>query len=207
MTKRFRHPFVPHYPGWPGPPALALLLLLGGCTAAREDEVHRLSLLDTACSAAQRAIIDDAMATARVHLARAIRLVRGDPPHPHIQRWFGTAHRSLVLSTLAATAEAMAPPLGLDLRCNNALRCMAGIVAYASPAGRLVAVCPPFFSAPDEGQDSRYGALIHEMTHVAANTADHAYQPAAAERLPKVAPLRAADNADNYQYFVETLPR
>ncbi len=112
-----------------------------------------------------------------------------------------------MLATLEATAEAMAPPLGLDLRCNDALHCSTDRAGYSSPTGRLLAVCPRFFSAPAEGLDSRYGILIHEMTHIAGNTDDHAYHPHRAEQLSKAAPLRAADNADNYEYFVETLPR
>jgi peptidyl-Lys metalloendopeptidase len=57
-----------------------------------------------------------------------------------------------------------------------------------------------------DGTDSRWGILIHEASHLAANTRDHAYRPTGALRLAKDNPARAAENADNYEYFVETLP-
>jgi hypothetical protein len=56
------------------------------------------------------------------------------------------------------------------------------------------------------GLDSRFGILIHEMTHIAARTGDHAYRPSGAARMADTDPTLAARNADNYQYFVETLP-
>jgi hypothetical protein len=58
-----------------------------------------------------------------------------------------------------------------------------------------------------DGTDSRWGILIHEASHLAANTRDHAYRPNGALMLAKENPARAAENADNYEYFVETLPR
>lgn len=152
-------------------------------------------------------MIDDAMHMARRRLAQAVRLVRQHPHHPHVHAWFGNAPPRLVLATLEATASAMVPPLAPDLHCNDALHCTPDRVAYSSPEHVILAVCPRFFAAPAEGLDSRYGILIHEMTHLASGTGDYAYRPRGAARLPKVAPLRAAHNADNYEYFVETLPR
>jgi len=188
-------------------PVLGLMLLLGSCSAAKDDEIRGLVLLDTTCSAPQRAILDEAMAEARLRLVRALRLVRRTPRHSHIRRWFGDAPPSLILTTLTATAEAMVPPLELDFHCNDTLRCTARRVAYSSQGGRLLGVCPRFFDAPATGLDSRYGILIHEMTHLAGRTYDHIYGPRPAEQLSKTASLAAADNADNYEYFVETLPR
>jgi peptidyl-Lys metalloendopeptidase len=48
--------------------------------------------------------------------------------------------------------------------------------------------------------------LIHEASHIAGGTRDHVYGPQAAAVLAKQDPVRAAENADNYEYFVETLP-
>jgi peptidyl-Lys metalloendopeptidase len=182
-------------------------LLLGGCLARPPGDVTALTVFDTSCSAEQRAMIDDAVHTARRRLAQAVQLVRQHPRHPHVRAWFGNAPPHLVLATLEATASAIVPPLAPDLHCNDALHCTPDRIAYSSPEHVILAVCPRFFAAPAEGLDSRYGTLIHEMTHLASGTNDYAYQPREAARLSKVAPVRAANNADNYQYFVETLPR
>jgi peptidyl-Lys metalloendopeptidase len=58
-----------------------------------------------------------------------------------------------------------------------------------------------------EGFDNRWGILIHEASHLAAGTQDFVYGPRAALLLAKQDPERAALNADNYEYFVESLGR
>ena len=71
----------------------------------------------------------------------------------------------------------------------------------------MLGLCPPYFRARMDGVDSRWGILIHEASHIAANTRDHVYRPNGALALAKEDATRAAENADNYEYFVETLPR
>jgi peptidyl-Lys metalloendopeptidase len=58
-----------------------------------------------------------------------------------------------------------------------------------------------------EGTGTRWGILVHEATHFAAATQDHAYGRAASLALARSDPARAAENADSYMLFVETLPR
>ena len=52
---------------------------------------------------------------------------------------------------------------------------------------------------------SRFGAVIHELTHLAAHTQDHAYGRTNARTLALKEGTRAANNADTYEYFCETL--
>jgi peptidyl-Lys metalloendopeptidase len=80
-------------------------------------------------------------------------------------------------------------------------------MAYAAAGRGLLGLCPAFFRASLTGFDSRWGILVHEVTHLAAGTRDHAYGRRAAAVLAKDEPERAAQNADNYEYFLETLPR
>lgn len=160
-----------------------------------------------ACTPAHRALIDDALAEARTRLTEAIRLVREEPEHPHISRWFGTAPRKTIRITLELTAARLADMEALDLRCNDPSGCPGGRFAYARERDLVLGLCPPYFRARMDGTDSRWGILIHEASHIAANTRDHVYRPTGALRLAKENPAQASENADNYEYFVETLAR
>lgn len=161
-----------------------------------------------ACSAEfHQPVIDEALAMARRRIRDAIRLVRDEPEHPHVRRWFGDAPRKTLRITLEATAARLDDMSGVEIRCNDPPGCPGGRFAYARERDLVLGVCPPFFRARMEGTDSRWGILIHEASHLAANTRDHAYRPTGALTLAKENSARAAENADNYEYFVETLPR
>jgi hypothetical protein len=160
-----------------------------------------------ACTPEHRAFIDGALATARERLGEAIRLVRESPEDQHVRRWFGSASPKVIAISLERTAARLADVSDLDIRCNDPSACPGGRFAYARERDLILGVCPPFFRAGTDGTDSRWGILIHEATHIAANTRDHAYRPNGALRLAKDDPMRAYANADNYEYFVETLPR
>lgn len=76
-------------------------------------------------------------------------------------------------------------------------------------------LCQQFFTAPILGMNSQTGTLIHELTHIVFNTDDHAYgykkDPDDPEKktcidLAKENPAKAIDNADNYEYFIESFP-
>ena len=47
--------------------------------------------------------------------------------------------------------------------------------------------------------------MIHELSHLAAHTQDHAYSRPNARMLAMKQSNRAANNADSYEYFCETL--
>lgn len=158
------------------------------------------------CTPEHRAAIDEALAAARPRLAAALRMVREQPDHAHVRRWFGDASPKVIGMTLELTAARLADVSALDIRCNDPDACPGGRFAYARERDLVLGVCPPFFRARMDGTDSRWGILVHEGSHIAANTRDHAYRPNGAMRLAKENSARAAENADNYEYFVETLP-
>ena len=91
--------------------------------------------------------------------------------------------------------------------CNDPPACTGSRMAYAAVGRSIMGVCPAFFRARMDGYDTRWGILVHEASHLAAGTNDHAYGPTAAMQLAQADPRRAAENADNLEYFVETLPR
>jgi hypothetical protein len=77
----------------------------------------------------------------------------------------------------------------------------------ALPASGSLGFCPIFFRASDRGQDSRFGIVVHEVSHISIGTRDATYQPHQVLILAKDDPATAAMNADSYEYLVETLYR
>ena len=179
-----------------------------------------------ACTIQQIPVFNAALVEARARIAAAVRLVRDQPGHPHIRLWFGNAPQPLVLGRLQRTATRLANTAGVEIHCNDPARCRPGIAAYAQgrsrvlvdsqgrPAGtyridegQVFGACPPFFLARMDGTGTRWGILVHEATHFAAETRDHAYGRNDSLALARTDGMRAAENADSYRYFVETLPR
>ena len=190
--------------------AALTLLLLVACAADAQTVTASGKPLDQVagpqCALEQRAAVEAARVEAQRRLALAIRFVQERPQDPHVTRWFGTGHNATVLKTFRLTAERMARPNSITFQCNDPPTCARGQMAYARRPGDILGLCPPFFRARMEGQDNRWGILIHEMSHIAANTGDHAYQPRGAAELAKRDAALAVRNADNYEYFVETMP-
>jgi hypothetical protein len=194
---------------------LGLSLALGGCAAQLDPVAARMPAQASSspgtpsgpyCSVEQSAVVAEAYAEARRHLGQAVKFMRQHPHDPHVRRWFGEAPAGVTLAVLEATAARMDRPGGVRLECNDVRVCADGKIAYARLRSGRLGVCPRFFATGSGGLDSRFGILIHEMTHIAARTGDHAYRPSGAARIANTDPTLAARNADNYQYFVETLP-
>jgi len=177
-----------------------------------------------ACAPQQIAVINAALVEARSRIAAAIRLLQERPDHPHVRLWFGTAPPGAVLAVLQRTGTRLANTAGFELHCNDPASCTGRVTAYARtltrtlfdaqgrPAvshrldeGQVLGVCPAFFRAGMTGTGTRWGILVHEATHFAAETRDHAYGRAALA-LARENGARAAENADNFMLFVETLP-
>jgi len=206
-------------------PTLLALLALGACAVPPEPvpqpaagteiaivkpppaPTSAADLPGPVCAPEHNQAIQAALATARERMAAAIALIEREPNHAQVQRWFGAAPPAEVTDRLRRTAAWLAKPSGMQLRCNDQAGCgPAQRMAYTAPSRGLLGLCPSFFRAGDSGFDTRWGVLIHEASHIAAGTRDHAYGPQAAAILAKSDPMRAAENADNYEYFVETLP-
>lgn len=75
--------------------------------------------------------------------------------------------------------------------------------AYTYYESDTIWLCTAFFSAPTSGQDSQFGTIIHELTHLTKDTDDTAYGTTACKALAKNKPAKAINNADNYEYFSE----
>jgi peptidyl-Lys metalloendopeptidase len=168
---------------------------------------HAADIPGPACVAEHRQMIEEARLVALERITAGIRLVETQPDHEGVLRWFGFAPRDVVAARLRQTAEWLGQPERFKVLCNDPPACRGVRMAYATPARRIVGLCPSFFRARMDGFDNRFGILVHEASHLAAGTQDFVYGPRAALILAKQDPARAALNADNFEYFVETLGR
>jgi peptidyl-Lys metalloendopeptidase len=168
---------------------------------------------DGTCTDEQRVTIRRAFGDARQMTNASIASLTLEPEaiRPHLTRFFGTNPAGAIAKNFRAISR------GLDQRenrvayeCNRASSCRGATFAYVRWGGgarETMGFCPTFFSAARTGQDSQGGIVIHEMSHLALGTRDHAYQPRGAEALAKEQPAAAQMNADSYEYFAEFLPR
>ena len=195
--------------------ALAALMLAPAPVAAqgvKGAERQGMTQAGT-CTPDQRATIRRGFADARQMTNAAIASLALEPEaiRPHLSRFFGSNPAGAIAKNFRAISR------GLDEReprltyeCNRAESCRGQTFAYVRWGGNaqeVMGVCPAFFRAARSGQDSQGGIILHEMSHLALGTRDHAYQPARVEALAKDDPRAAQMNADSYEYFAEFLPR
>lgn len=166
-----------------------------------------------ACSQEQRVVIRRGFADARqmMNASVAALTLQPDAVRPHLTRIFGANPAGAIAKNFRAISTGMdqrEPRLVFE--CNRAEACRGQTFAYVRWGGNareVMGVCPAFFRAERTGQDSQGGIIVHEMSHLALGTRDHAYQPARVEALAKDDPAAAQMNADSYEYFAEFLPR
>jgi len=87
---------------------------------------------------------------------------------------------------------------------------MAGVYAYVYPTdtSHTIYCCSAFWPAPVAGGwDTKAGTLIHELSHFddICGTRDHAYGTNNCRALARNNPAQAVNNADNYEYYCESL--
>ena len=166
-----------------------------------------------ACSQEQRVAIRRGFSDARQMMNASIASLTLQPEaiRPHLTRIFGANPAGAIAKNFRAISSGMdqrEPRLVYE--CNRAESCRGQTFAYVRWGGNareVMGVCPAFFRAARTGQDSQGGIIVHEMSHLALGTRDHAYQPARVEALAKDDPAAAQMNADSYEYFAEFLPR
>jgi hypothetical protein len=83
--------------------------------------------------------------------------------------------------------------------------CDPGDYAYTYKNTRKVWLCSSFWTASQIGIDSKFGTLIHELSHAVCETDDNAYGQTACKNLATSDPVKAINNADSHEYFAENL--
>ena len=78
--------------------------------------------------------------------------------------------------------------------------------AYTYKNTREIFLCQIYKQASTlTGSDNKMGILTHELSHAIISTDDIVYGQLGCRELAKNAPADAINNADNYEYFVESL--
>lgn len=121
-------------------------------------------------------------------------------------RWFGPAIPAtvnVVRNKIRAIHRA-ATVLPITFR-NGGAACQIGTYAYVRTHTGLAKIylCDHFFQSGRAGIDSTVGTIIHELSHLFANTQDHAYGQVNCQNLAANRSAVARQNADNYQYYCE----
>jgi hypothetical protein len=168
---------------------------------------------DGACTAEQRVTIRRGFSDARRMTNASIAALTLQPEaiRPHLARFFGSNPAGAIAKNFRAISRGLddrEPRLAYE--CNRAESCRGQTFAYVRWSGNareVMGLCPAFFRAARTGQDSQGGIIVHEMSHLALGTRDHAYQPSRVHALAKENPAAAQMNADSYEYFAEFLPR
>ena len=73
----------------------------------------------------------------------------------------------------------------------------------ATKGKEKVVFCPSFFEASRTNDHTRWGSMLHEMTHVAFGTVDREYEEFGVMKLAKKYPMSAIINAESYRQFAE----
>jgi peptidyl-Lys metalloendopeptidase len=157
------------------------------------------------CSTSQKSALTTALQNAQNYSQEALNFVTNNTASTarHV-RWFGTfttSRRSTVLSHYTKLRNTTRDKAYIfDCGCTESA------YAYVFPNQPYqVFLCQAFWPAPQTGQDSKGGTLVHETSHftVVAGTDDHAYGATACKALARSSPSQAIDNADSHEYFCE----
>lgn len=138
----------------------------------------------------------------------------------HYQMVFGKyrkENKDRALEVMTKVQEAMKKDTSLVYKRNTDSNYEdINLCAYIYPGTKTVYLCPGFLADKLTGEDSKMGTLFHEWTHVFGNTEDVEYggvQMYGRERCRMLAEKdelianmdeRAVNNADSYEFFLET---
>ena len=193
---------------WLGAGAVALGLLLAPAAQAQKPGWGPpAGPPPGTCSPQEARQVETAFREAAQMVPFSIRALDENPNLPEFRRWFGTGPIAPVRRNLVLIADYLARQRPPAISCNSPAMCPRGRFAYTMNANGAMGFCELFFRARSDGFYSAAGIVIHEVSHVAARTRDIAYSVRGAAVLAKDDPAGAAQNADNYEYFVESLRR
>jgi hypothetical protein len=166
-----------------------------------------------ACTASETAVAQKAATDARTAIAGAIAAIdSGDKAAlDRLDRWLGaknSAEAQAVKARLTKVGAWLVKPIFL---CENQTQIRIGdVYAYVTPQKDfIITLTVHFFQALDKGAlESKLGVVVHEASHfdIAGDSKDpKVYGPKQALALAKSSPSQAQGNAENIEYFVESL--
>jgi peptidyl-Lys metalloendopeptidase len=139
----------------------------------------------------------------------------------HLTRWMGAATQQVSdlveqMYTRAITKMSSVTNLVIECELSNVqadpFGCDVATTAITDGSTWTTKMCDQFYHMPDDGphgngMDSRWGSIIHELTHFndVGPTTDNAgtYGSLLCRNLAANTPLLAQNNADNFEYVIE----
>lgn len=165
------------------------------------------------CTPTQQSEVTEAVQAAAVALEATVSALSTAKPNRTaalaVDRWFGeaTSHAEVAerLQAIADRLESEARPIRVE--CDLGEPIFAWTWRGMEGDGYLGFGYAFFAADLDRGFDSRMGTVIHELAHMVPEVAahDHAYDIDKMRALARLAPDRALENAQNYEYLVEDL--
>lgn len=168
------------------------------------------------CSATQKKAINDAttglLAWSKAGVDAVDSVIGGkakpsSTAYTQYVKWFGKYDKdraATVKQNLEAIQERLQDKTKLSAEC-DAPRCDPTDYAATTFGMDYILFCSRFWGAPDVGQGSKKGTILHELSHQVVNTRDHVYSPADAAKLAVSNIPQALNNADNYEFFIEAI--
>lgn len=165
------------------------------------------------CSADDTRAATKAMADAKAALNKAIDTFKSPSAAdvPRQSRWFGALSSASAKQVQGAYESALTLATFTQFYCPRVndldFAWEAGDLAAVHPAAPgAIFLTPAFFKKPVTGSDSQAGTFVHELTHlVGIGLHPEWYGVAKAKNLAASDPVKARNNSDNYQYYVEDL--
>ena len=121
----------------------------------------------------------------------------------NVNTWFGVNQLNKVVTKLQTMKDVLEKETITYSFCG--LFCRKSTYAYCYRNSRKIYLCKSYKKAPDTGLDSKMGILTHELSHAILSTRDLEYFFNPCKFLAFKAPHEAINNANNFEYFVETL--
>tara|TARA_R110002012_G_scaffold60318_1_gene158006 strand:- start:262 stop:834 length:573 start_codon:yes stop_codon:yes gene_type:complete len=184
---------------------LALFVSLWAGAALGQNTVN--------CSAAQASTIATAQSLIAGKIDGVMPFLADNPLYV---RWFGVydSDRAATVKTNLETLKSYALISQPQYTCVSTGEggCSPGTLAYVVAGTSFdISLCSSFFTLGTDGIDSTWGTILHEMSHFAMGpaTGDECYGSAGMGSCLDLAinnPAAAVQNADSYQYFVESSP-
>jgi peptidyl-Lys metalloendopeptidase len=164
-----------------------------------------------ACIGAELATAQAALERAKGALTKSIaNLENGDSTTAtKATTWLGVHNSGEAQQVKNVLSRALALAANPSFICDNVTyKNLGDVYAHVLPSDPFIIKLGAFFwPAPDTGFDSKPGTIIHEMTHFSSvgATADLASDTNSSKDLAHSDPAGARRNANNYEYFVESV--
>ena len=167
------------------------------------------------CTPEQTKEATAATAKGRNALLKTINALKSNAPlaDEKAKIWLGIADAGAKTKLIERLSKMFAATDGVTYRCSNqSTKANHRLFASILPSGRMsMLLGPSFWQAGDSGFDSKAGVMIHEISHLSiaggANTVapyeEEIYGRELNLKLAKTLPMKAQNNAESIQLFVE----